>query len=184
MGKMLPAGIDFVLTFLLCVVLGGCGGEPSILIADVTVVDGTGRDRFQADVRLEEDRILEIGDLEAKGGETVIDAAGLVLAPGFIDTHSHVDYEIADHPDAMADISQGITTVLTGQCGGSQLPLRDFFAVLEEQPLAVNIASFSGHGSIRAEVMGDDFERPASPDEIESMRALLTADLELSLIHI
>ena len=178
MGKMLLAGIDFVLTFLLCVVLGGCGGEPSILIADVTVVDGTGRDRFQADVRLEEDRILEIGDLEAKGGETVIDAAGLVLAPGFIDTHSHVDYEIADHPDAMADISQGITTVLTGQCGGSQLPLRDFFAVLEEQPLAVNIASFSGHGSIRAEVMGDDFERPASPDEIESMRALLTADLE------
>jgi N-acyl-D-aspartate/D-glutamate deacylase len=151
---------------------------PSTLIADATVVDGTGQARFEADVRLEGDRIVEIGKLRAKDDEPIIDASGLVLAPGFIDTHSHADYDIMDHRDAVADISQGITTVITGQCGGSQLPLGGFFAGLDEKPPAVNIASFSGHGTIRDKVMGDDFKRSASDEEIEEMHTLLTADLE------
>lgn len=151
---------------------------PSTLITDATVVDGTGQPRFEADVRLEGDRIVEVGKLKAKAGEPVIDASGLVLAPGFIDTHSHVDYDISDHREATADISQGITTVITGHCGGSQLPLAELFASLEKEPPAVNVASFSGHGTIRSEVMGDDFKRHASAEEIESMEALLTADLE------
>jgi N-acyl-D-amino-acid deacylase len=151
---------------------------PSTLIADATVVDGTGRARFKADVRLEGDRIAAVGKLRGRADEPVVDAAGLVLAPGFIDTHSHVDYDITDHRDAVADISQGITTVLTGQCGGSQLPLSEFYDRVEKRGSAVNIASFSGHGSIRAEVMGDDFARPASADEIESMKELLAKDLE------
>jgi N-acyl-D-amino-acid deacylase len=129
-------------------------------------------------VRLQGDRILEVGDLTVKAGETVIDAEGLVLAPGFIDTHSHADYGILEHPDAVAVISQGITTVLAGQCGGSQLPLSEFFDKVEQGGSAVNIASFAGHGSIRAEVIGDDFKRPASADEIAGMRALLVKDLE------
>ena len=151
---------------------------PSTLINNATVVDGTGRDRFEADVRLEGDRIVEIGELRAKDDEPVIDASGLVLAPGFIDTHSHVDYDITDHRDAVADISQGITTVITGQCCGSQLPLEEFFTGLEKERPAVNIASFAGHGTIRDKVMGDDFKRPASAEEIESMRTLLTEDLD------
>jgi N-acyl-D-amino-acid deacylase len=159
--------------------LFSCGGkEPSTVIVNATVVDGTGQDRYQADVRLQGERIVEIGDLTAKAGEPVVDASGLVLAPGFIDTHSHADYQIVEHPDAVADISQGITTVITGQCGGSQLSLAEFFATVEERPPAVNIASFSGHGSIRAEVMGDDFARPASADQIASMRELLVKELE------
>lgn len=179
MGRMKRRGAGFLCTSILCVVLVGCGGgESSTLISGATVVDGSGKARFSADVRIEGDRIAAIGELKRRPGEPVIDAKGMVLAPGFIDTHSHVDYDIAEHPDALADISQGITTVLTGQCGGSQLPLGDFFAGLETKPLMVNIASFSGHGSIRAEVMGDDFERPASTDEIESMRMLLEKDLE------
>jgi N-acyl-D-amino-acid deacylase len=151
---------------------------PSTLITNATVVDGSGQPRFTADVRLEGDRIVEVGELRAKADEPVIDAAGLVLAPGFIDTHSHVDYDITDHRDAVADVSQGITTVITGQCGGSQLPLEEFFAGLEKERPAVNITSFSGHGTIRDKVMGDDFRRPASAEEIEDMRALLTEDLE------
>jgi N-acyl-D-amino-acid deacylase len=142
------------------------------------VVDGTGQDRFEADVRLENERIVEVGNLQSKAGEKVIDAAGLVLAPGFIDTHSHADYGILEHPDAVAAISQGVTTVIAGQCGGSQLPLKEFFAGVEKELPAVNIASFAGHGTIRAKVMGDEFARPASAEEIERMRALLTEDLE------
>jgi N-acyl-D-amino-acid deacylase len=168
-----------LLAAVLGVALIGCGSEDqSILIVDATVVDGTGRGRFEADVRLVGDRILEIGELQAKAGERVIDATGMVLAPGFIDTHSHVDYDITDHRDALADISQGITTVITGQCGGSQLPMGEFFSTLEEDRPAVNIASFAGHGTIRAEVMGEDFRRHASAEEIESMQGLLMADLE------
>ena len=179
MSTQLRRGAWFLLTSILCCVFIGCSGEqPSTLIVDATVVDGSGRDRFEADVRLEGERILEVGDLEAQAGEMVIDAGGLILAPGFIDTHSHVDYDVGDHPDALADISQGVTTVVTGQCGGSQLPLSEFFAGVEERGSAVNIASFAGHGTIRAEVMDEDFERPATADEIERMKALLVADLE------
>jgi N-acyl-D-aspartate/D-glutamate deacylase len=151
---------------------------PSTLIADATVVDGTGQHRFRADVRLEGDRIAAVGKLKRRIDEPVIDAAGLVLAPGFIDTHSHADYDITEHRDAVADISQGITTVVTGQCGGSQLPLSEFFSGLEKRNPGVNIASFAGHGTIRDKVMGDDFARPASTEEIESMRALLVEDME------
>lgn len=151
---------------------------PSTLIENATVVDGTGQPRFTADVRLEGDRIAAVGKLRRRADEPVINAEGLALAPGFIDTHSHADYEIEQFPSAEADISQGITTVLAGQCGGSQLPLSDFFARVEEHGTAVNIASFSGHGSIRAEVMGDDFERSATADEIENMKELLVKDLE------
>jgi N-acyl-D-amino-acid deacylase len=179
MGRLERGVAGLLLAWVLGVVLLGCtGGQPTTLLVNATVVDGTGGDRFVADVRLEGDRIAEVGDLEATANEEVIDVAGLVLAPGFIDTHSHVDYDITDHRDAMADISQGITTVITGQCGGSQLPLADLFAELEKAPPAVNVASFSGHGTIRAEVMGDDFARPATAEEIEAMRALLAADLE------
>ncbi len=151
---------------------------PSTLIADATVVDGTGQPRFTADVRLEGDRIAAVGKLRRRADEPVINAEGLVLAPGFIDTHSHADYEIDKYPNAEADISQGITTVLAGQCGGSQLPLSEFFDRVEKRGTAVNFASFSGHGSIRAEVMGEDFERPATADEIENMKELLVKDLE------
>jgi len=151
---------------------------PSTLITGATVVDGTGGARFMADVRLEGDRIAAVGKLRRRADEPVINAEGLVLAPGFIDTHSHADYDITEHRDAVADISQGITTVITGQCGGSQHPLGEFFAGLEERRPAVNIASFAGHGTIRDKVMSEDFKRPASDDEIEGMRALLVADLE------
>ena len=151
---------------------------PSTLITDATVVDGTGEPRFTADVRIEGNRIVAVGRLKPRTDEPIVGAESLVLAPGFIDTHSHADYDIAEHPNAVADISQGITTVVTGQCGGSQLPLEEFFDGLEKRHPGVNIASFAGHGTIRDKVMGDDFARPASPEEIESMRALLVEDME------
>jgi N-acyl-D-amino-acid deacylase len=179
MRKAKTPGVGFLFTLILCVVLAGCGGGgPSTLITGATVVDGTGQPRFEADVRIEGDRIAAVGELKRRPGETVIEAGGLVLAPGFIDTHSHVDYDIVEHRDAVSDISQGITTVITGQCGGSQLPLDEFFAGLEKKQPAVNIASFAGHGTIRDKVMGDDFARSASAEEIESMRALLIDDME------
>ncbi len=150
---------------------------PSTFIARATVIDGTGDPGFTADIRIEDDRIAAIGDLEPRPGEPVIESRGLVLAPGFIDTHSHADTDTFDHRNTIAAVSQGITTTVVGQDGESPAPLVDFFARLETEPTAVNMASYTGHGSLRMQVMGDDFTRAATPAEIASMEALLAEDM-------
>jgi N-acyl-D-amino-acid deacylase len=149
----------------------------SSVIINAKVLDGTGAPARSDSVRFIGDHIVEIGNFELAPRDTVIDAAGLLLAPGFIDTHSHADSDILEHPDALAAISQGITTVVVGQDGGSDFPLREFFERLDAQKTAINVASYSGHGSIRMEVMGEDFRRTATPEEIERMRALLHEEM-------
>jgi N-acyl-D-amino-acid deacylase len=141
----------------------------------VTVVDGTGASARVVDVGVRDGTIAQIGD--GLSGDTVIDGRGLVLAPGFIDTHSHHDRGLEDAPDAVAVVSQGITTIIVGQDGGSPHPLADFFAQLTATPAAINVASFSGHNTLRDRVLVDDFRRAAGDQEIERMRALLEADL-------
>jgi len=150
----------------------------SSLIVRALLVDGTGAPARQASVRIEGSQIVAVGDLAPLPSETVIDAEGFVLAPGFIDTHSHGDDEIFDYPDALAAVSQGITTIVGGQDGGSAHPLADYFARLEQTPAAVNVASYVGHGTVRRRVMGEDFRRPARTEEIEKMRQLIRKDLE------
>ena len=136
------------------------------------MVDGTGKPGFSADVRIEGDRIAAIGEIEPAPDEPVIDGRGLVLAPGFIDTHSHADTDTFAHRDTVAAVSQGVTTTVVGQDGESLMPLGGFFARLETEPTAVNMASYTGHGSLRVAVMGEDYARPASA-EIADMGALL-----------
>ena len=150
----------------------------SVLIVNALVVDGTGAPRRAAAVRVRGDRIAEVGALTPAPGESVFDAKGLVLAPGFIDTHSHGDRGLFERPAALAAVSQGISTIVVGQDGGSPLPLRDFFARLEREPAAVNVASYAGHGGLRQKVMGEDFRRAARPDELARMRVLLEGEMK------
>ena len=149
----------------------------SVLIVNALVVDGTGAPRRAAAVRVRGDRIAEVGSLTPAPGESVFDAKGLVLAPGFIDTHSHGDGGIFERLGALAAVSQGVSTIVVGQDGGSSLPLADFFARLEREPAAVNVASYAGHGRLRKEVMGEDFRRVARPDELARMRVLLEREM-------
>jgi N-acyl-D-amino-acid deacylase len=151
---------------------------PSTLIAGATVVDGTGKPGFTADVRIEGDRIAAIGELEPAPDEPVVDGRGLVLAPGFIDTHSHADSAILDHLDALGAVSQGITTTVVGQDGDSMFPLAEFYDRLEATTPAINLASYVGHGTVRTKVMGEDFKRAASDDEIARMEALVAEEME------
>ena len=155
----------------------------SLLIAGAAVLDGTGAPARHASVRVREGRIAEIGELEPLPGETVVDASGLTLAPGFIDTHSHASGGLADHPDALAAVSQGITTVIVGQDGESAPSLAKAFADLEQRPeagqslgphrIAVNLGSYVGHNSVRDAVMGKDFRRHATPAEVARMEKLV-----------
>ena len=148
------------------------------LIGNARIIDGSGAAARAGSVRIAGDRIAEVGNLRARPGERVVDAGGLVIAPGFIDTHSHHDGRLFEMRDAVAAVSQGITTIVVGQDGGSRTPLSEFFARLEREPPAVNVASYSGHGSLREQVMGEDFKRQATGPEIERMRELLRADMQ------
>ncbi len=150
------------------------GSGPSILIRGGTVIDGTGAPRTRADVRVEGESIVEVAPgLRPAGGERVIDATGLVVAPGFIDMHSHASSEVGERPDAESQVRQGITTTLVGQDGSSDLPIADFFERLERIRPAINFATLVGAGTVRGVVMGGDFRRAATAAEIETMAALV-----------
>lgn len=176
--------IALILSFA---ILAGCAQEetpdctndaPGFLLTNIEVIDGTGTPATAASVRVSDGKISGLGNLEACANETVIDGGGLTLAPGFIDTHSHGDGDIDAVADALASISQGITTMIVGQDGGSNYPLADFFARMDAAPSTVNIASYVGHNTLREEVMGEDFKRIATNDEVAAMSALLTSELE------
>lgn len=141
------------------------------------IVDGSGSAPRTADVRIVGDLVAEVGSLRARPGERVIDVSGLVVAPGFIDAHSHADGGIAKDPLAESQITQGITTAVVGQDGAWAGPVADTFQALRSSRPALNFAVFSGEGGIRARVLGSDFKRPATRDEIARMRALVEADM-------
>jgi len=178
-------------TISLLVSVAACGRSPSsgatpvqagVLITNATVIDGTGSPGRRASVRVEGDRIVAVGDLQPASTDRVIDATGLVLAPGFIDTHTHADDGLDTHPEALAVVSQGITTIIGGQDGGSPLPLSTYFAALEKQPAAVNVGMYVGHGSVRDSVMGADFKRVATPAEVQRMADLVANDMRAGAI--
>ena len=151
--------------------------SPSTLIQHALLIDGTGTAARRADVRISGDRIVGVGQLSPATGETVVDAEGLALAPGFIDTHSHHDRGLDAARDGLAMVSQGVTTIVAGQDGGGS-NLAALFARLEERPAAVNVASYAGHGAIRDAVMGKDFARHATAGEIERMKALVRIEMD------
>jgi len=150
---------------------------PRTLIRNAVVIDGTGGAAARVDVRIEGDRITAVGRLDAAAADRVVDAAGLALAPGFIDTHSHHDRSLETRRDALAMVSQGVTTIVVGQDGGGA-DLAALFQRLEGEPASVNVASYAGHGTIRARVMGEDFARHATAAELERMKAMLAAEMD------
>lgn len=149
----------------------------SFLITGARVVDGTGAPSRSAAVRVSGGVIREVGDLRPQPGERVIEAGGLVLAPGFIDTHSHHDRGLVESPAALPVVTQGITTIVIGQDGSSAFPLAEALARLERAPAAVNVASYVGHGTLRRQVLGDDYRRRATPSEIARMQALARVEM-------
>jgi N-acyl-D-amino-acid deacylase len=168
---------------LLLAFLFAAGASPaSQLIVGAQVADGTGAPARRADVRIDADRIVAVGKLRPAPGEEVVDAGGRVLAPGFIDTHSHHDLGLDQQRDAAAAVSQGITTIVVGQDGSSQFPLQDFFKRLDGAPGSVNVASYSGHGTLREQVLGEGYKRHASAAEVDRMRKLLEEDLSAGAI--
>jgi N-acyl-D-amino-acid deacylase len=173
---------------------GSAQAVPTTLIRNALIIDGRGTPGRRGDVRVSGNRIVGVGTLAPLASDRIVDAHGLALAPGFIDTHSHHDRGLitgrggrgnnrggdttnrVDPRAGLAMVSQGVTTIVIGQDGGGS-GLAELFAAIEAQPPAVNVASYVGHGAVRSRVLGEDFKRHATPDEIERMKALVREDM-------
>jgi len=170
-----------------------------IIITKGTIYDGINDIPYQADIGIKDGRIVKVGNIEAKNCDELINAQGLIVAPGFIDIHTHLDFSLPVNPKADSHLMQGVTTVLVGCCGLSPFPtssktlnelksytkflteegfpwgflsLKEFLEYLEKKKIALNVASLIGHGSIRIAVMGFE-NRDPTEKEIEKMKELV-----------
>ena len=152
--------------------LGAQAPPYDLLIKNARIVDGTGAAWYRGDVAIKGDTIVRIAPtIDGTAGRT-IDAHGAVVAPGFIDIHTHARRGIFEVPTAANYARQGVTTVIEGPDGSSPLPLAPFLAKLDALAKSVNIGSFVGQGSVRSDVIGNG-NRPATPGEIVTMQALV-----------
>ena len=142
-----------------------------VLIAGGTVIDGTGRAGMVTDVAIKDGRIVETGRLPRSQAAQVIDAARLVVAPGFIDVHTHAD-DLVNRPAAANFVRMGVTTIVAGNCGTSALDVGAELAALKDNPAALNFATLIGHNTVRAAVMGTDNRSPR-PAELIRMRSFV-----------
>ncbi|MBZ5526678.1 MAG: D-aminoacylase [Acidobacteriia bacterium] len=145
----------------------------SFVITGAQLADGTGAPLHLASVRVQTGKIVKVGSFLPAKGETVIDARGLVLAPGFIDMHNHSAEGIAADPLAETQLAQGITTVILGPDGGSVWPVGPWLEARRKDPPALNLATLIGHEAVRLAVMGENYKRAATPGEISKMAALV-----------
>ena len=149
-----------------------CSADYDLLIRNGRVIDGSGSAAVRADVAVKDGRIAAVGQLAGTTANRTIDAAGRVVAPGFIDVHTHVEGNLERNPRAENFLLDGVTTVITGNCGSSELNLTSWFDRLAKLGLGVNVGTLVGHNSVRREVMGSG-NRQATPTELEKMRALV-----------
>lgn len=175
-----------------------------LIIKNGAVLDGTGRDAFCADLAIKDGKIAKIAP-GLSGAARVIDAAGLTVTPGFIDSHSHSDNAIFTFPDQAEKIEQGITTAIGGQCGTSAAPFgkltenkmlgsfgmaseicktpATFFNAVQTLDLGSNLATFIGHGSLRKAVIGP-YDRAPTEEELQQMGGLLREGIRLGALGI
>jgi N-acyl-D-amino-acid deacylase len=146
------------------------------LITNITLVDGTGSVPRKSAVRITDDRVTDVGDLSPLPFETVTNGGGRVLAPGFIDSHSHHERGLDNDPSALAVTSQGVTTIITGQ-DGSSLPVDTLIKKLELHRVSVNVGTFTGHATLRAKVMAGTLQRVADSAETAGMIKLLNNEI-------
>ena len=142
-----------------------------LLITNARIVDGSGNPWFRADVAIKNGRIAHVGRLGPETAAQTIDARGQILAPGFIDVHTHVE-SIYNQPAAENFVRMGVTTLVTGNCGSSTTDVAEFLGRINAKPLAVNLATLIAHGSVRRRAMGLD-DRAPTPEELKQMESIV-----------
>ena len=149
-----------------------------VLIRGGTVVNGTGQPRFSADVAVRDDRIVRVSrePLDPGLAARVIDATGLVVSPGFVDIHTHLD-PLLRLPGGESHVRQGVTTALGGPDGSGPFPLDEYLAEAEALGLGLNVGYMVGHNTVRGAVLGLE-DRAPTPDELREMEAMIAAGMD------
>jgi N-acyl-D-amino-acid deacylase len=142
-----------------------------LVIINARIVDGTGNPWFRGSVAINGGKIVRIGRVDATRAKQTIDAQSRIVAPGFIDVHTHVE-GIFETPSAENFVRMGVTSLVTGNCGTSVTDIKEFLGRFKQKPLAVNLATLIAHGSVRAKVMGLD-DRAPTAEEQTKMDALV-----------
>ena len=149
-----------------------------MVITNARIVDGTGNPWFRGSIGIKNGRIVKVGqfpffqfEASRASDPRVIDAHGQIVAPGFIDVHTHVE-DVYNNPKAENFIRMGVTSLITGNCGGSELDIKEFLGRIKTKPLAVNLATLVGHNTVRSKAMGLD-DRPPTAEEQAKMDALV-----------
>jgi N-acyl-D-amino-acid deacylase len=143
-----------------------------LVIKGGKVIDGCGNPWYRADIAIIGDRIVKIGYISPSNAGYVIDAADMIVSPGFIDIHTHCDRGLLDVPTADNYLRQGVTTVIGGNCGGSQWPIGTFLNSLKKQGISLNFATLVGHNTIREKVMGMADREPTT-QELKRMKDMV-----------
>ncbi|MCY7345188.1 MAG: D-aminoacylase [Pyrinomonadaceae bacterium] len=168
--KIFPLLLLILISFF--TITGQTADAPfDLLITNARVVDGTGNPWFRADVAVKNGRIVKIGRIAPADAKHTIDAKNQILAPGFIDVHAHTE-NIFSLPDAENFIRMGVTSLVTGNCGGSVTDVEKFLGRYRETPLTVNLATLIAHGSVRAKVLGSENRAPTA-EELKQMEELV-----------
>jgi N-acyl-D-amino-acid deacylase len=165
------------LLLLIPVVTSGQAPAYDLVLRGGRIVDGTASPWYQADLAITGDTIVRIAPAITAPARRVVDVTGLVVAPGFIDIHTHARRGIFEVPTADNYVRQGVTTLVEGPDGSSPLPIAEFLAKVQATRITPNFATFIGQGTVRSEVMGA-VDRTATPAELERMRALVTQGME------
>ena len=148
-----------------------------IIIKNGQVADGAGGELFQANIYIREGKIISVGDQPNAVAPQILDATGLIIAPGFIDMHTHSERKSPKIPSVENYLQQGVTTMVGGNCGSSPLPIIDFIAKTEAIGIGPNLALLVGHNTVRKEVMGTE-NRLATETELEEMQSLIQSAMD------
>lgn len=162
----------FHVAFLLLLFVSKGNAQADIIIRNGKIIDGTGNSWYYGDVAIKDGRIVKIGKLNSLVADKEIDATGMFVSPGFIDVHTHIEGDEAVNPAATNFIYDGVTTVVTGNCGSSMVDLKKYFTMLDSLKLSVNAASLIGHNDVRKAVMGRANRDPTA-EELNRMKSII-----------
>ena len=163
----------FIFSFLLIasffvsnvnIILAADSEKYDLVITNARIIDGTGNPWFRGSIAVKDGKIVRVGQFDNSNAMQTIDANNKIVAPGFIDVHAHTE-GIYNNPTAENFVRMGVTSLVTGNCGGSTTDVKEFLGRIKEKPLAVNLATLIGHNSVRSKAMGTDNRAPTAEEQ-------------------
>ena len=169
--------LRYMAIFILANSVNSFSQQYDLLLTGGKIIDGTGNSWFYGDIAVKDGKIVAIGKLHDAGANRILDVKGLIVAPGFVDVHTHIEGSDLKVPTAGNFIFDGVTSVVTGNCGSSNTNIANYFSRIDSIKTSINIATLIGHNSVRSVVMGDS-QRDPSTEELQQMEELVSEAMQ------